>query len=93
MPLESKSSQIVWSIQFAVIWATGCVIAEMLLGEPIFVGENNDDLLDNITDVIRGLSFFRRKNTQNVRFYKIPKFCIFRNCKFHSSALSRLNVR
>lgn len=34
------------------VWATGCVIAEMLLGEPIFVGENNDDLLENITDVL-----------------------------------------
>lgn len=34
------------------VWATACVIAEMLLAEPIFVGENNDDLLTNITDVL-----------------------------------------
>lgn len=34
------------------VWSTGCVIAEMILGEPIFAGETSVDQLLEIIKIL-----------------------------------------
>ncbi|KAG5034992.1 hypothetical protein AAZX31_04G126300 [Glycine max] len=41
------------SIQSSIdMWSTGCVLAELLLGQPLFPGENAIDQLEHIIKVL-----------------------------------------
>lgn len=39
------------------VWSSGCVMAEMILGEPIFAGESG---IDQLVEIIKGSSFTTR---------------------------------
>jgi len=36
------------------VWSSGCVMAEMILGEPIFAGESG---IDQLVEIIKGATF------------------------------------
>lgn len=41
-----------WTRDFADVWSAGCVVAELLLGQPIFPGDSGVDQLVEIIKVL-----------------------------------------
>ena len=56
------------------VWSTGCVIAELLLGQPLFPGESG---VDQLVEIIKILGTPTRKQIESMNpDYKVYKFPI-----------------
>uniref|UniRef100_A0A0G4HMJ5 Mitogen-activated protein kinase n=1 Tax=Chromera velia CCMP2878 TaxID=1169474 RepID=A0A0G4HMJ5_9ALVE len=52
------------------VWAAGCVLAEMILGQPLFPGTSSSDQLDRILAVLGGLPASPSSNGTDSRFLR-----------------------
>ena len=67
------------------IWSSGCVIAEMFIGQPLFAGENANDQIIEIIKVLgtpsKDIIFEMNKNYSGSRLPEIRSIPLTRVCK------------